>query len=130
MGLYPSAAHISFDKAGNIHILEGLANKVVKTKPSGGEILSIGKRGSKAGQFLRPSGLAVDSSGRIFVSDIVLSVIQIFDGNGKLIGVTKQIIDEKGNNHSMSGLNHIFIGRDDIIYITELPKHRITLLKN
>ncbi|MGA1867026.1 MAG: NHL repeat-containing protein [bacterium] len=129
MGLYPSAAHISFDKAGNIHILEGLANEVVKIAPTGSKILTIGERGSKAGQFLRPSGLAVDSAGRIFVSDIVLSVIQIFDEKGTLIGVTKQIMDEKGSACSMKGLNHIFIGRDDTIYIIELPRHTITALK-
>lgn len=130
IGLFPSAGHISFDKTGNTYVLLGLANKIAKVNSEGKEILTIGKRGSKVGQFLRPSGLATDSKNRVYIVDVVLSVIQVFDTNGKLLGVTKYLIDQDGKECSMSGLNHIFIGKDDIIYISEFPKHRITLLKN
>jgi len=48
----------------------------------------FGTLGAKPGTFIRPKGVAVDSSsGRIFVSDSYLGVVQMFTSAGEFIGV-------------------------------------------
>ncbi len=48
----------------------------------------FGGYGEGTGLFLRPMGLAVDGSGRIYISDSYQNVVQVFDANGGfLLGV-------------------------------------------
>ena len=129
-GRYPTAGHIRFDKQGRIYILEGLANRVQVCDSKGTPLFTIGKTGSRVGQFLRISGLAVDSKMRIYVTDIVLSVIQVFDSEGSFLGVIKYITDDKEGKHEFKGLSNIFIGQGEYIYLTELPFHRVTIVKD
>lgn len=46
---------------------------------------SIGKYGAKPGEFTRIQGLAVDSQGRIYVSDCFQSTVQVVDYAGKAL---------------------------------------------
>jgi len=129
-GRYPTASHIRFDKQGHIYILEGLANRIQVCDSKGTLLFTMGKTGSRVGQFLRISGLAIDSKTRIYVTDIVLSVIQVFDSDGNFLGVIKNITDDKGGKHEFKGLSNIFIGQREYIYLTELPFHRVTIIKD
>ncbi|MGA1875898.1 MAG: NHL repeat-containing protein [bacterium] len=129
-GRYPTAGHIRFDKQGRIYILEGLANSLQVCDSQGNLLFQIGKTGSQAGQFLRISGVAIDSRSRIYITDIVLSVIQVFDSEGNLLGVIKSVTDKEGNTHEFKGLSNIFIGREDCIYLIELPFHRVTVIRD
>ncbi len=128
-GRYPTTAHIRFDKQGRIYILEGLANRIQVCDPKGELLFTIGKTGSRVGKFLRISGVALDSKSKIYITDIVLSVIQVFDSEGNFLGVVKYIYD-KGGKKELKGLSNIFIGQKDYIYLTELPFHRVTILKD
>lgn len=128
-GRYPTAAHLRFDKQGRIYILEGLANRIQVCDAQGKPLFTIGQTGSRVGEFLRISGLAIDSKTRIYISDIILSVIQVFDAEGKFLGVIKYAA--KGETeYEFKGLSNIFIGGDDHIYLTELPFHRVTIIKD
>ena len=53
----------------------------------GTPIAQFGTVGAKPGTFIRPKGIAVDNSGRIFVSDSYLGVVQAFTSAGEFIGV-------------------------------------------
>ncbi|MEO8441955.1 MAG: 6-bladed beta-propeller [Betaproteobacteria bacterium] len=55
------------------HLQDFGAGKFIKT---------WGKKGSGPGEFDMPHGLAIDSSGRLFVADRGNSRIQIFDLDG------------------------------------------------
>ncbi|MEW6381871.1 MAG: NHL repeat-containing protein [bacterium] len=127
---FPTAAHIRFDKQGRIYILEGLANRIQVCDPKGNSLFTIGKTGSRAGQFLRISGLAIDSQTRIYVTDIVLSAVQVFDSKGEFLGVIKQIPDREESQKHFHGLAHILIGQKDLIYLIELPFHRLTVIRD
>jgi DNA-binding beta-propeller fold protein YncE len=55
---------------------------------AGGRLIaSWGGRGSAAGLFESPDGLAVDAGGDVFVADGVLDRIQEFTAHGKLLAV-------------------------------------------
>jgi hypothetical protein len=129
LGLFPSAGHIRFDSKNKIYILEGIPNRIRICTQDGDRVMQIAETGSRAGQFLRISGLALDSIDRIYATDIVQCVIQIFDTRGDLIGVVKEYISPEGDARKFASPSGIFIGRDDIIYVIEQPKHRLVVLK-
>ena len=46
---------------------------------------SIGSFGKRAGQFVRPKGVALDKNGNVFVVDAAFQNVQIFDKNGRIL---------------------------------------------
>ena len=49
-------------------------------------LLTFGSRGSKDGQFLGPTGIAIDSTGIVFVADWDNHRVQLFSPKGDFIG--------------------------------------------
>lgn len=81
-----------------------------------------GELGSEAGQLDNPAGVAVDSSGDVYVSDRWNDRIQKFDPNGGFI--TKWGIRGAGDGqfHSPAGLA---IDPNDNIYVVDNQNHRV-----
>jgi DNA-binding beta-propeller fold protein YncE len=48
-------------------------------------LLAWGSPGSSAGQFIEPSGVAVDSSGNVYVTDLLNNRVEKFTGSGTFI---------------------------------------------
>ena len=46
---------------------------------------AIGHSGDSRGDVFRPKGVAVDSEGHIYVADGLFNVVQVFDGDGRLL---------------------------------------------
>jgi sugar lactone lactonase YvrE len=82
--------------------------RIVKFAKDGTFIKSWGKRGSAAGEFDTPHGLALDSRGRLFVADRGNNRIQIFDQEGKFLEEWKQFSRPSG----------IYI-RNDVLYVAD-----------
>ena len=82
--------------------------RIVKFSKDGTFIKTWGKRGSAAGEFDTPHGLALDSRGRLFVADRGNNRIQIFDQEGKFLEEWKQFSRPSG----------IYI-RNDVIYVAD-----------
>ena len=59
------------------------AHRIVVLDQNGKLIQTWGAKGSKAGQFRRPSGISSDEMGRVYVSDTGNHRIQVFDRDGK-----------------------------------------------
>ncbi len=97
---------------GNIFVADGHGDKtndrVVKFSRDGKFLMSWGHHGSAQGEFNQPHGLAMDSTGRLYVADRANNRIQIFDQNGKFIAEWKQFGRPSG----------IYI-RNDIIYVAD-----------
>ena len=72
-------------------------------------IKEFGRKGSKAGEFMGPHGLAFDSQGRLFVADRSNNRIQIFDKDMKFI-------DEWRHFGRPSG---IWILKDDTLIVSD-----------
>ena len=60
-------------------------NRIQKFDSNGAFITKWGSSGSEDGQFNYPVGVAVDSSGNVYVADYVNNRIQKFDSNGTFI---------------------------------------------
>jgi sugar lactone lactonase YvrE len=85
----------------------------------------IGHFGVAMGDLYRPKGVAVDATGRIFVGDSSIGVVQVFDDAGKLLGV---LTDPGGQplrfNHPM-GMRFDAAGA---LYVVELGANRIAVV--
>ena len=58
----------------------------IKKFDSEGKFINMwGQEGKKKGEFKKPWGVAVDSSGNVYVADQTLPRVQKFDSNGKFI---------------------------------------------
>ena len=107
----PSAVAIAPD--GTIFVADGHGGdsnaRIVKIAPDGEVIKTWGKKGSGPGEFNEPHGIALDSTGRVFVADRVNSRIQIFDADGRFLAEWKQF----------GRPSAVFIDRDDVIYVAD-----------
>src|SRR3972149_1746391 len=116
-----SAYDVVVDSGGNIYVVQNfLTNQVVKLSPTGSEIWRIGTYGSGDGEFLGPSGIAVDSFGNIYVADASIGRIQKFDssgnfllkfgtygsGDGEFLGPSGVAVDSSGNIYVADTWNH------------------------
>jgi sugar lactone lactonase YvrE len=83
--------------------------RVMKFSADGKFIKTWGKKGTAAGEFSYPHGLAMDSAGRLFVADRENNRIQIFDQDGKFIAEWKQFGRPSG----------VFIDKNDVLYVAD-----------
>lgn len=79
-------AHVGNNYSGDFYISDGYGNsRVVKFSAEGKYLLSWGKPGSGPGEFHVPHSIAVDSKGRVYVSDRENNRIQIFTADGEFL---------------------------------------------
>jgi sugar lactone lactonase YvrE len=88
---------------------QGSNARIVKFSKDGKFIKTWGKRGSAAGEFDTPHGLAFDPRGRLFVADRGNNRIQIFDQEGKFLEEWKQFGRPSG----------VYIDRNDVLYVAD-----------
>ena len=100
---------------GNIFVADGHeagpgnAARIVKFDPHGRFLKEWGGHGVEPGHFDTPHCLAMDSEGRLYVGDRWNNRIQVFDQQGKLLGILTQFGRPSG----------IYIDRNDILYVTD-----------
>jgi sugar lactone lactonase YvrE len=97
---------------GDIFVADGHGEKtndrMVKFSKDGKFIKAWGHHGSGPGEFDTPHGLAMDSSGRLFVADRANNRVQIFDQDGKFLAEWKQFGRPSG----------VYI-RNDVLYVAD-----------
>ena len=64
-----------------LFVTDGETDEVVKLTISGEVIARFGELGSQKGQFKRPTGIAVDEEGRIYVGEFYNNRVQIFNSD-------------------------------------------------
>ena len=72
-------------------------------------IKAWGKHGTAPGEFDTPHGIALDSAGRIYVTDRVNSRVQVFDPEGNLVAEWKQFGRPSG----------VFVDKNDMVYVSD-----------
>jgi DNA-binding beta-propeller fold protein YncE len=95
-------------------------NRIQKFDNNGNFISMWGSKGSGAGQFDRPWGVAFDSSGNVYVTDQRNNRIQKFDGNGKYISEW----GEEGHGPGQVVHLHAIAINGDIIYVSDAMQER------
>ena len=98
---------------GDIYVADGHGGdsnaRIVKFNKDGKFIKTWGTKGAGPGEFAELHGIALDSTGRVFVADRGNSRIQIFDADGKYIAEWKQFGRPSG----------IYIDANDTLYVVD-----------
>ena len=87
----------------------------------------FGSSGTGDGQFSFPTGVAVDSTGKVYVSDGSANNIQVFNSDGTFF---KKFGSEGTGNGQFDFPNDIEIGADGRIYVADTSNHRIQMFDN
>jgi len=70
----------------HVYVSDGYGNsRVVKFTADGKYVSTWGKRGKGPGEFNTPHSIAIDSKGRVYVSDRENNRIQVFTANGEFL---------------------------------------------
>ncbi|HYW69980.1 MAG TPA: tandem-95 repeat protein, partial [Pyrinomonadaceae bacterium] len=112
---------IAIDKAGDIYATDG-GYQVLKFHPDGTFVTTWGGNGNSDGQFAEPFGIAFDSVGNVYVTDVFRPQVQVFTPDG--VYVRKFAIP--GGSISRG----IAIDRFDNVYIADEGTNSVRKLTN
>ena len=106
---------------GDIFVSDGYTNARVVQFTREGKFIRIfgGTKGAEPGQLQLPHGVALDSKGRVYVSDSDNKRISIFDKDGKF--VETWAVPTRGN---------MLITADDTVYVSDVNTGSIAIVKN
>ena len=82
--LFGGALPTGFDEAGNLHVLDQGASRVVVIDDRGELVRTVGRQGEGPGEFIRAIELGVWRDGRFVVMDVGHQAFQIFGPDGGL----------------------------------------------
>lgn len=117
---------ISSFKDKYIYVVDVINTRVQELTLDGKFVRFIGDWGVEKGQFFRPKGVAVDLTGKVFVSDSYLGVIQIFSE-----GIFHSILvdSQTGEIRRFTTPTGIFIDKNNNLYVTEMFKNKISVFR-
>ena len=76
---------LDFDGAGNLHVLDGQASRVVVVAPDGSRLREYGRAGDGPGEFRAANQIVVMADGQAMVFDREHSAFHIFDPGGQVV---------------------------------------------
>jgi DNA-binding beta-propeller fold protein YncE len=87
----------------------GTNDRIVKYAKDGTFIAAWGKHGKADGEIDTPHGIALDSTGKVYVADRVNNRIQIFSPDGKFVAAWKQF----------GRPSDVVIDKNDVMYVND-----------
>jgi len=97
---------------GDIYVADGHVNsRIVKFTKDGKFVKAWGKRGTEPGDLNVPHSLALDSQGRVLVTDRGNRRVQVFDADGNFVAAW---------THFGTSPDGIFISADDTMYVADV----------
>jgi DNA-binding beta-propeller fold protein YncE len=111
---------VAFGANGDVFVSDGYINSRIVQFNKDGQFVRIfgGTKGGAPGQLTLPHGVAVDSRGRVLVSDSDNKRISVFDKEGKFL--------ETWAAPSRGG---IAVDREDTVYVSDVNGGAVTILK-
>jgi len=115
----PNAVAIALN--GDIFVSDGYVNSRVVQFSKDGKFIKIigGVKGNGPGQLQLPHGVAIDSKGRLLVSDSDNKRISIFDKDGKFI-----------ESWPAPCRGNIVVTSDDTVYVSDVNAGAVTILRD
>lgn len=112
---------VAFGANGDIFVSDGYVNSRIVQFSKEGRFIRIigGVKGSAPGQLQLPHGVAIDSKGRVLVSDSDNKRISVFDKQGKFLEVWPAPC--RGG---------IVVTADDTVYVSDVNAGAVTILKD
>eukprot|EP00058_Branchiostoma_floridae_P019680 XP_002605170.1 hypothetical protein BRAFLDRAFT_80893 [Branchiostoma floridae] len=110
---------VAVDKRGNIFIADKYNDRVLRYDKNGVYLSSFGSRGTGVGYLYHPSGICVDSWGRVIVADSGNARVEMFTAEGDHVCTVAYI-----NNPlrvAIGGEGQIVVSNH--AFVTILPKH-------
>jgi streptogramin lyase len=124
-----NASHDTFNRPnavaiapnGDVFVSDGYVNSRVVQFSKDGKFIKIigGVKGNGPGQLQLPHGVAIDSKGRLLVSDSDNKRIAIFDKDGKFI-----------ESWAAPCRGNIVITSDDTVYVSDVNAGAVTILRD
>jgi hypothetical protein len=111
-------------RSGKILVADMMNGRMVRLDGQGAYQGSLGERGVREGQFVRPKGAAIASNGRVFVSDSTLGVVQVFDSEFRYQGT----VGSKGEPHEFEHPAGLAL-REDLLAVVEQKSGRVSLMR-
>ena len=128
-GEFKNPRGIAVDRNGNVYVVDEGNHQVLKFKTQGQFIKKIGAgrddsptSGDGDGEFASPTGVAVDSAGRVYVADWGNHRIQVFSEFGDFIGKWGTQGGADGQFENPFGLA---IDDDGHVYVVDANNYRI-----
>jgi DNA-binding beta-propeller fold protein YncE len=116
------------DASGNIYIIQGQNDQVVKLDSNGNFVTKWGSAGNGAMQFNGPRDGVFDGSGNLYIVDTGNNRVQVFDSNGNHVMVFGSYGTGPGNfNLSTNGTGIAVIGSGSsvTVYVTDFYNYRV-----
>ncbi len=109
---------MALDQQNYVYIVDVIDTRVQVLNPDGLFVNFIGGWGVEKGEFFRPKGVAVDKSGRIYVSDSYMGVIQIFTETGEFYAAIGE--PATGKVKKFKTPVGIYLDRQERLYVVEM----------
>ena len=89
--------------------------------------MTFGAEGEGSGNFTRAIGIAVDSTGNVYVTDDAVPYVQIFDNDGSFL---RQFGGEGSEPGQFSHATGISLDANDRIYVADYTEKRVQVFDN
>lgn len=126
--LYGGFGELQFDKPmavttahGRIYVTDTNNTRIQVFDNNGNFQFAFGEKGSEAGQFLYPYGIAGDRKGNIYVAELYLSRIQVYNADGEYQRDFATKLVEDGTIKSPADLS--IVGNE--LYLTDVTRNRV-----
>lgn len=110
---------VAVDSAGNYYVADTGTGHVDVFDPNGNLVKKAELKGENSGKPIQPVGVAVDSRGSVYVTDAGNYFLTEYDGNFQVVRswLLPAFSSVKGD--------HVAIGSDGSVYVSDTPGHRV-----
>jgi hypothetical protein len=91
---FGAIADVAFDDAGNLHVLDRQASRIVTVDPQGRLVREVGQAGEGPGEFRSPMTFTAMRDGRLVVLDLGHRAYQLFGADGRFERMVSMGADE------------------------------------